>query len=375
MKQKILILYTSVGLGHKYIAKNIEYHLSEAGYGTKMHDVFKLEEGLLVDLGVKLHQFVNTKMPWLWRWLYMSETFSYFTLPLRVPLAAKNSKNIQRVIEDYKPDMVITTQTSASAALAYLKRRKIYQNKFVIAFSDFHLHKYWLYDEADHYLVNTPDQETEMKLLGVPQDKISVCGITLIPGKNNIDKEIVLEKLGLKKTDKIILMGSGSLGTGFDLKFVKRFARYLYTKDQNYKLVIVTGKNKSVYDLLSNQKLQNVVPLAFYETMQELYLVSGLFLTKPGGLTIAESLHCRLPVFINHWLPGQEELNYNYLLKNHIVVNKPVNLTGDDFLFETIVSCFGQAIPENNRAIKLITQQGREGKVLVSTINKVFHGV
>jgi UDP-N-acetylglucosamine:LPS N-acetylglucosamine transferase len=54
--------------------------------------------------------------------------------------------------------------------------------------------------------------------------------------------------------------------------------------------------------------------------MDELYAVSDLLVTKPGGLTVAEALQACLPVFVTHFLPGQEELNIRYLNKHALVV-------------------------------------------------------
>ena len=132
--KKILILYTSVGLGHKYIAQNIGYHLERAGYEVKLHDVFQLQEGALVNAGIWLHQFVNKRLPFIWRWLYFSKLVNTVGLPLRVPLAKANSQNIYKAITEFNPDAVITTQTSASAAVESLIGQGRYNNKFIIVY-------------------------------------------------------------------------------------------------------------------------------------------------------------------------------------------------------------------------------------------------
>ncbi len=48
LNRKIIILYTSIGLGHKYIALNIGYHLEKAGFEVKYHDVLELQTGFTV---------------------------------------------------------------------------------------------------------------------------------------------------------------------------------------------------------------------------------------------------------------------------------------------------------------------------------------
>ncbi len=44
-------------------------------------------------------------------------------------------------------------------------------------------------------------------------------------------------------------------------------------------------------------------------------------MTKPGGVTISECLQKRLPVFIYHALPGQEEMNLNLLKERKLVID------------------------------------------------------
>ena len=60
--------------------------------------------------------------------------------------------------------------------------------------------------------------------------------------------------------------------------------------------------------------------------MDELYAIADVFVTKPGGLTTAEALNWNLPIIVTHWLPGQEELNINYLSKKQLILAKPKDL-------------------------------------------------
>ena len=43
--------------------------------------------------------------------------------------------------------------------------------------------------------------------------------------------------------------------------------------------------------------------------------ISDLIVTKPGGLTVTESLACRLPLAIYNAFPGQERDNAEFLVK------------------------------------------------------------
>lgn len=55
--------------------------------------------------------------------------------------------------------------------------------------------------------------------------------------------------------------------------------------------------------------------------MNRLYEQATGIMTKPGGVTISECLQKRLPVFIYHALPGQEEMNLNLLHERKLVTD------------------------------------------------------
>ncbi len=315
MNKKILIFYTSVGLGHKYIAQNIGFQLEQAGLEVRLEDISKVQAGKFSRVVIGVHQFINRKLPFVWSWLYKSRLVNALVSPLRLPLAARNSDRVQKLILEYRPDAVIATQTTASAAVAYLKKQKIYTKPFGIAFSDFHLHPFWLYGQADFYLANIEEQKNQMVSLGVPQDKIFVCGMTLKP-RVEVSILAVRQKFGIAESQKLVLIGSGSLGTGFDETLIQRIAGL-----ENVYVIVACGKNEAYQKHLAEKfRHGNIKVLGFYSPMDELYAVADIYVGKPGGLTTSEALSWGLPLLVTHWLPGQEELNIKYLKSRNLVM-------------------------------------------------------
>jgi processive 1,2-diacylglycerol beta-glucosyltransferase len=371
--QKILILYTSVGLGHKYIAMNIAYHLEQAGFVVQTADVLQVQSGTMVDVGEWFHSLINRRFPFVWRWLYFSNSFSRFTMPFRVPLAGRNCENVKQIVDQFQPDTVISTQTSASAPMAYMKQHGLYNGKLVIAFSDYHFHPYWFYKQADFYLVNIVEQQKELEQLGVPSKNISVCGITLKPAVT-VDAEAVKQKLGL--TDKaVVLMSSGSLGIGFPEELLIEYAKELLVQHPQTQLVVVCGKNEEMQARLEKFVIEhqlNMTVLGFYEPMEELYAITDVFLTKPGGLTVAEALHDNVPMVATHFLPGQEELNYKYLINKGFMRPIPQPLTPEN-LVKATSNIMQQKIRVETPNSEEITQKNKEGMELIKSIKNLFH--
>jgi len=362
MKHKILILHTSVGLGHKSIAENIGYYLSAAGYEVRLADIGKVQEGKFEKIVVGVHQFINKRLPFVWGWLY--RWGHYVILPFRVFIAGFNYKLAKSFIDDFHPDLIISTQTTSSAVAAYLKKQKLYTGKFGIAFSDFHLHKYWLYNEADFYLVNISEQEQEMLRVNIAKEKIFICGIILKP-KLFVDTAAVKNRLGIKDGDQVILIGTGSLGIGFRKKNLESML-----KIEKAKIVFLCGKNKKLFEDLNKLNLPNLIPLKFYQPMDELYAIADIFVGKPGGLSTAESLRWNLPLVVCYTLPGQEEKNLAYLSRRRLVINRPEDLAASVGQ-ELKTGEFRQSLKQNPERLKVF----QEGGALTLAVKKVFDGL
>lgn len=345
MNKKILIFHTSVGLGHKSIAENIGFFLSQAGYEVKISDIEKVQAGRLVNISRVVYYWMSVRLPFIWSFLYTSKWFTNFTLRFRTKVAGKNYLNAKMVIDAFEPDAVITTQTAASGIVAFLKQQGMYRGKFGISFSDYHLHRYWLYDEADFYLANIEEQKEEMVKLGIPADKIAVCGI-LMPPQKQVDTQTVKNKLGISPEEKVVLVGGGSLGVGLDQDVIKDLS-----KQPNTKIIAVCGKNEKLF-LQLNGGSNNVIVLGYYSPMDELYAIADIFVSKPGGLSTAEALRWRLPVMVMQMLPGQEELNYEYLQDKGLIMPEPIIAAAE--IKEQLVSGSFKKLLAQNPSLKLV---------------------
>jgi processive 1,2-diacylglycerol beta-glucosyltransferase len=347
MAKKVLILYSSVGLGHKSIAENIGYYLQLDGMAVKLADISTVQRGKFEKAIVGTHQFINKYLPFVWSW--MISWAYYVILPFRVNIAGLNYRKTLEAVKEFNPDLVISTHTSPSAVVAYIKSRGYYRGLFGIAFSDFHLHRFWLYKEADFYLANINEQKEQMIKLGILPGKIIVCGMVLKP-KPTVNVEALQQKYEIDSRQKVVLLGSGSLGSQLDSGLIGKLAEY-----PEIKIIAVCGKNKIAFEnlILKFSGNPQVEILGFQSDMNELYAIADIFITKPGGLSIAESLSWRLPILISHKLPGQEELNYHYLLDKRLVMPEPVNIV-EAALKELQTKGFKKLLRENPEIEKIL---------------------
>ncbi len=347
---KILVVYTYSGSGgHKKIAENIGAVLKDS-HEVELVDLYEKEKGAIVGWGTKIYYWIIKYVPGLWTFFYTNKMFLSATLPLRVPLAGLKSKKMLAILNAGQYDLVISTHASSSAVVSYLKSKGLYSGKFAIAFSDYHFHPYWAYDHCDLYLANIVEQKEQLVARGIAENKIAVCGIT-IPAKQQLDIAELRVKYGLNANDRAVLFLSGAAGTGISNETISQL---LQTKA---KIIIACGDNRGMLQEVHAKYGSNpqIMPVG-YVSWYELYPLADLVVTKPGGLTVAECLYHSLPIMVSYVLPGQEELNYEYLSDKDLIMTEFVDLAGavDD---ELQTKSFSQSI-KNNPYVSAIVQHG-----------------
>ncbi len=367
--KRILILHTSVGLGHKFIAQNIGFQLSQAGFEVKVEDILEVQKGRLSETATKIHQWMNVQAPWLWSFLYHftnKKWVSDLTLPVRLWVASRNCQKTLALINSFRPDAVISVQNVPSAVVSYLKKSGQFKGLFGIGFSDFHLHKFWLFKNADFYLANIEEQKQEMLKLGYAEERIFVCGMTLKP-KMEINKDEVRQRLGIHPGERVVLVGSGSLGMGFNESLVEQLVQ-----QPGLRPIVICGKNlQEARHLRKKFENSSAIILEFYSPMQELYSIAEIFLSKPGGLSTSESLQYNLPLLLTHYLPGQEELNVSYLLQKGLIMYERADMIGR-VREEVSRKDFRISLSANSNSAKIVEPEF-PAKNAVLAVFKQFH--
>lgn len=350
--KKILILYNSIGYGHKKIGENIGAAL-QGNFQVEYGDILEIESGALASGGSGLYGAIVKYWPGLWNFFYTNKVFLALTLPLRTRVAGFKASRVRKMLEQGNYAAVVCTHVNASAIVSYLKQKGLFTGKFIITFSDFHLHSYWLFKNADLYLANIEEQKQQMMGMGYAAEKILVCGITL-PQPIQADKPELKRKFGIGENEKVVLMLSGSQGMVFNHDFLDA------VKNLPAHFVVVAGKNQALQKELEKKygQRQNIRILGYVDFMPELYRIADLVVTKPGGLTISECLMYGLPIVIHTWLPGQEQINYEFLLKNRLIL--PASGDPKQALEQELASGKFAASLKSNLRVSDIVQHGQK---------------
>jgi processive 1,2-diacylglycerol beta-glucosyltransferase len=221
---------------------------------------------------------------------------------------------MRKMINEKRPDLIVCTHALPSYMLNKLKQRHEFNIPIINVYTDYFIHSFWGINYIDYHF--TPSLEVKNFLLqrGVGEEQIYSTGI---PIHKEIKKS---EQVSIKKTSQLtIMITGGNLGVGAIENLVQKTG-----SPNEIHYYVLCGKNKALYDKLCSYSSGQITPLPFIECrkqMNEMYDSIDGIVTKPGGVTISESLFKRKPIFIYDALPGQEQINVEQLSKLGVILH------------------------------------------------------
>lgn len=221
-------------------------------------------------------------------------------------------KKIEQLLQEEKPDAIVCTHGFPSYLLSQLKMKGKCNVPVINVYTDFFINNVWGREGINlHLLPSQEVKETLMRKHHIPSDRMIITGI---PVHENITK--VAHRIINVDKPKILIAG-GNSGLGDILKLSAELKT-----STHFDFFVLCGNNKKLYNEILSWDLDHIKPLPYLSSrsdMNKLYEEVDAIVTKPGGVTISESLRKRLPVFVHSFLPGQEEINLNYLKKQGLI--------------------------------------------------------
>ena len=314
--------------GHLSAAKSIKQYIDEnySDVETQIVDCVKYINKALDKLTTGAYREMAKKMPLLWGKVYSDSQkgiLSDISKNTNKVMAIK----LKKLINEIKPDLIISTHPFSSQMTSYLKRKGKIDCEIATILTDFAIHEQWTieHENINYFFVSNDDMKNDLIKCGVDSSKIYVTGIALSNRFfESFDKEKIYENFNLDKNKKLILFfGGGEFGLGKE-KTVK-ILESLINDVPEYQIVAIAGKNekmKLAFEEIVNKLNANnrVRVLPFTDKVPELMSISNVVVTKPGGLTTTESLAMELPIIVINPIPGQEEENANFLVNKNVAV-------------------------------------------------------
>lgn len=314
----ILIFSASTGGGHKRAAAALKEKIRSLSPETNVVTLDALKEiGRFYDKTVcGGYHFMATKAPKLFGKCYRltdRKTMMYRTV---MKSNTVMRRKLIKILDEYKPDVVIICHPFVTTMISKLKAEGKTDVKAISVITDYQAHRTYIAPNIDAYVVAEPQTAKKLQMeYGMNADKIYPLGIPVFDRFSDIGKkEGICKREGLDPVLPTVLLMAGSFGVSAVADFYKQLA----LSGTKLQLIVITGNNKKLYSHLEKQieELESPNPtklLFFVDNVEDYMHVSDIIVTKPGGLTVTESLASGLPMAFYSAFPGQEEDNAEFL--------------------------------------------------------------
>ena len=317
---KLLIIYASSGAGHFKAAQAVYDYFKSNLKGTHVELVDVLDKTSPIfkfnyTSGYSI--LVNQARP-LWRiafWFTEVKALRFFTRWFAGIFDRLNTKGFSDFLIEKNPECIISTHFIPSAIASILKKENKIKSRLITVITDFDIHPFWISSATDTYIVATSVTKELLIRHNVDSGMIKDTGIPVNPNfLKPADRKTICKKLKVDPGKFTVLVATGSFGFGP----IEEIVDSLY---KDVQLLVVCAGNKKLFKKLKGRHYSGVSVFGFVNNMEELMGASDMIITKPGGLTISETLIMELvPVFISA-IPGQESGNAEVLSEYGIDYN------------------------------------------------------
>ncbi len=218
-----------------------------------------------------------------------------------------------------RPDLVVVTHFLAADVCSAGKAAGWLTASLVVVVTDLYPHRFWISSEPDAIVVATPESATVLAQRGIVSDRVRIFGIPIGSGFNVAYGRRDLEQLfGLVPARRTILVTSGGTTVGPFEQVVEALLQLEEVLPGRLQLLVVCGDNAAAVRRLQARARRSPMPMqvfGFIETMPQAMAASDLIVAKAGGLTITEALGRGVPLILYHVIPGQEQLNAEYTVR------------------------------------------------------------
>lgn len=235
---------------------------------------------------------------------------------------------LKSLVDEFKPDVVISTHPFTGNMMACYKQKYKPDFTLISIVTDYAPHRAYVNDNIDKYIVSSDEMITQMQKYDVSAEKVFPLGIP-IDRKfyERYDRKALYEELGFNADKPTALFMAGSFGVNSVLKIYKNISAL----PDDFQVIIITGKNHKLYEkfkaLIESQgdNSKKTLLIEFTDKVDKYMQTADMIITKPGGLTVTESLASNLPIVIFEAYPGQEDDNRDYLIRSNagVSIDKP----------------------------------------------------
>lgn len=308
--KKVLILTTSTGQGHNQAAASIAESFENAGYKTTKLDFLAKNSTLLNNLIVAGYEISAAKFPRTYGLFYKLTDNKFINNFLSIPFLLTKRK-VAKLIDEINPDVIVATHALSISVVSNLKKKGL-KTPYILIVTDFKAHYLYVDSYVDAYVTGSNYTKQSLIDRNINPDKIYPLGI---PINSKFYTEVTTaDDLKDQEYFNLLLM-SGSLG----LNTIFLVLKELLNNPNKLRITVVCGKNDNLKNKLTNYcnnhhfENKKLHILGFTKDISYIMDYCDLIISKPGGLTVTESIVKNIPLVIPFAIPGQENENIDFL--------------------------------------------------------------
>jgi processive 1,2-diacylglycerol beta-glucosyltransferase len=312
MKNRLLILSTSIGAGHAKAGEALcEAYTANHG-GEAFHiDFLRYTSPTFGPWVEQMYYTITKHTPSIYKLLY--KLADHPKSPVKKSEVFIGLSKYKELIEEYHPDGIIATHFFPAAVMSYLYPRYPIPNGLVI--TDYGVHHIYINSHIDLLFAGYEAMYGELMELGIEESRIRVTGIPVRPHFTKVlNRDAIRKKLELDPDLPFILVMSGGNAIGPLVEVLEALSRLT----ESFQVIAIAGHNQKLYQelqqVLANIGLRGRI-LGFVDNVHEYMAAADLLISKAGGLTVTEAMAVSLPMLIIRPTPGQEEGNSMFLTK------------------------------------------------------------
>lgn len=318
MNKRVIILYSTGGMGHKKAAFAILEAFKKKAPDAEIEAIDALEyAGKFYNFVYKdFYVFFMTKAKWLWGLLYDLSNIPWMdklTRGLRLKADLLSLEKLAPMLSDKAADAIVATHFILPSLAGELKKDEWFRSKLYTVVTDYGPHSYWLSGDMDMFFMGSEKALDETAKRGIPREKMTVTGIpTESVFSADKDKALIRKTYCVDENKKTIFLLSGGFGVGP----MEKMLLALNSCKAPIQVIAVCGHNKKAYEDIEKMRSKldyPVILFGFTDKVAELMAVSDLMVTKAGGISVTEALNARLPMILFASIPGQETWNEEFL--------------------------------------------------------------
>jgi processive 1,2-diacylglycerol beta-glucosyltransferase len=319
-----LILSCSGGAGHTRAAEALHRTAPLTGLPvrTEHYDVLDFTSKLFKRLYSESYLQMVNRAPELWGYLYQkSENKPYKKKGLIKSFDQFNYRRYLRTLRELNPDAIICTHFLPYISISGTLRKSGITAPIFTVTTDFDVHHLWIDSIIERYFVFHEESAWQLQSKQVPNEKITISGIPVMPEFQFKEKPSIARKeLGINTNYFTVMILSGGFGIGRVKDIVEQTVKTLSTfKETKFNLLVVCGKNDTTRAELQAVRFPeniNTKIFGFIPNIHKLMDASNILISKAGGLTSSEAMAKSLPMLIIDPIPGQESRNADMILEH-----------------------------------------------------------